>query len=225
MRARPHSTQANRLSMQSVTNVGQFSSCTNPQARSAADWEAVEREYRTGQLSVREIGRLYGLSHTAINKRARKGGWTQNLAARVRSEVSARLVSNEVSTRNDDRAVDEVASRVISLVREHRQDIGSARQLVASLVTELQDASDNIGEINMSIEGQADINRRRQMQKAVSLPARAAVIANLASALKCLVFLERQAFNLDGDMPTIKTTFMLPPGEFETIARTLIDSV
>ena len=55
-------------------------------SRSDADWEAVEREYRAGQLSIREIGRLHGVSHTAIAKRARKEGWSQNLAARVRKE-------------------------------------------------------------------------------------------------------------------------------------------
>jgi DNA-binding Lrp family transcriptional regulator len=40
--------------------------------RMSVDWEAIEREYRAGQLSVREIARQQGLSHTAINKRAKR---------------------------------------------------------------------------------------------------------------------------------------------------------
>ena len=64
--------------------------------RKLVDWEAIEREYRAGQLTVVEIGRQHGLSHTAINKRAKRDGWTRNLAGRVRKEVSARLVSEKV---------------------------------------------------------------------------------------------------------------------------------
>jgi hypothetical protein len=59
--------------------------------RKSVDWEAIEREYRAGQLTVVEIGRQHGLSHTAINKRAKRDGWTRNLADRVRKKVSARL--------------------------------------------------------------------------------------------------------------------------------------
>lgn len=173
-------------------------------SRSDADWEAVEREYRAGQLSVREIGRLHSVTHTAICKRARKSGWSQNLAAQVRDEVATRLVSTEVATGNARQAVQEAVTRVISLVRENRQDIGSARQLCATLVAELQDASANLGEIETAIEAEADSNRRRLMQRAISLPADASVIARLAGAMRNLVGLERQAFSLDNDTPTTK---------------------
>lgn len=211
------------MTMGDMANGKQRAAQTKAPTRLDADWEAVEREYRTGQLSVREIGRLHGLSHTAISKHARQEGWTQNLEARVRAEVATRLVSSEVATGNADQAVDEAANRVIALVREHRQDIGSARQLVASLVAELQDASDSIAEIETAIEAETDSSRRRLMQKAVSLPARASVIASLSVAMKNLVGMERQAFNLDSDTPAIMTTFSLAPQEFEVIARKLIE--
>ena len=38
------------------------------------DWEAVEGMYRAGLLSVREIARSQGISHTAIQKRAKADG-------------------------------------------------------------------------------------------------------------------------------------------------------
>jgi hypothetical protein len=174
--------------------------------RSDADWEAVEREYRAGQLSTREIGRIHGVSHTAVSKRAKKEGWTQNLAARVREEVATRLVSNEVATANARQVVEEAATRVIALVREHRRDIGSARQLVATLVTELQEASENVGEIEAGINDETandqGSNRRKMMLKAVSLSTRSSAIANLSVAMRNLVGLERQAFSLDNGAPT-----------------------
>jgi hypothetical protein len=60
-----------------------------PAPRKSIDWESIEREYRAGRLTVAEIGRQHGLSHTAINKRAKRDGWTRNLADAVRMEVSS----------------------------------------------------------------------------------------------------------------------------------------
>ena len=58
------------------------------------DWEAVERDYRSGILSVREIGLANGCTHTAINKRAKRDGWERERAARQQEPV--RLVSDEL---------------------------------------------------------------------------------------------------------------------------------
>ena len=58
------------------------------------DWEAIERDYRAGILSVREIGAKCGCTHTAINKRAKRDGWERDRAARQQEPV--RLVSDEL---------------------------------------------------------------------------------------------------------------------------------
>jgi hypothetical protein len=47
------------------------------------------------------------LSHAAINKRAKRDGWTRNLADRVRKEVSARLVSEKASPETERAAIAE----------------------------------------------------------------------------------------------------------------------
>ena len=63
-------------------------------SKPAIDWEAVERDYRAGILSVREIGAKCGCTHTAINKRAKAEGWERERAARQQEPV--RLVSDEL---------------------------------------------------------------------------------------------------------------------------------
>jgi phage terminase small subunit len=40
-----------------------------------ADWAAIEHAYCTTKQSARYIGRDHGISHTAINKRAKAAGW------------------------------------------------------------------------------------------------------------------------------------------------------
>lgn len=169
------------------------------------DWEKIEAEYRAGQLSVSEIGRLNSCSHTAINKRAKREGWTRDLAAKVRQEVSARLVSEGVSATNARETVELAAERDIQLIREHRRDISNGRMAVKELVDELLDAGRNRDEIEEAIEHEtaSDQNgkRRAMMLKAVSLGTRAGVASNLSVALKNLVTIERQAFGLENGLP------------------------
>ncbi|WP_072389841.1 hypothetical protein [Hyphomicrobium sp. CS1GBMeth3] len=184
---------------------------TKPAAKTKPeiDWEGIEREYRAGQLSVVEIGRQFGVSHTAINKRAKKNGWTRDLTEKVRKEVSARLVSDEVSATNAREAVTLAAERGVQVVRSHRNDISQGRERVTELIDELKEATTHRAEIEAAIEeetaGDKNSERRNRMLRAVGLPARAGVIRELATALKALIPLERQAFNLDekGEPPKL----------------------
>lgn len=169
------------------------------------DWEAIEREYRAGQLSVVEIGRQHGVSHTAINKRAKKEGWKRDLSAKVRAEVSARLVSPEVSAANAEEAIETAAARGVELVRQHRASLAHANRIVSKLLHELERGTDNIEDIEAEIETETAEDRggkrRAMMLKAVSLPTRANTATALTQALKNLIPLERQAFKLDEDTP------------------------
>ena len=165
------------------------------------DWEAIEREYRAGQLSVVEIGRQHGISHTAINKRAKRDGWSRDLTERVRKEVSTRLVSPEVSETNAREAVDLAAARGVLLVRQHRASLQKANSAIDRLLDELESHTTSIEEIEKTIEtetaGDASGARRAAMLKAVSLGARSSAAVALSSALRNVIPLERQAFNLD----------------------------
>lgn len=145
--------------------------------RPPTDWEAIEREFRAGQLSVREIGKLYGVSHTAIQKRAKAHEWVQNLTERVKEAVATKLVASEVATAtNAKQAVEEAAARVVQVIREHRTSIGRGQKITNALFGELEGAD-------------------------IPLKDKSVVLGNLSGALKTLVGLERQAFNLGDDQP------------------------
>lgn len=175
--------------------------------KKTVDWESVEREYRAGQLSVVEIGRQFGVSHTAINKRAKKLNWHRDLSEKVRQEVSARLVSEQVSaeTKADPikakEAIELAATRGVELVRQHRGGLDKLRKIAEKLATQLEADSDDIKEIEEAIEeetsGDKNPERRNRMLKAVSLGSRAGIARELSQVLKNLIPLERQAFNLD----------------------------
>jgi hypothetical protein len=170
-----------------------------------ADWEAIEGMYRAGLLSVREIARSHGISHTAIQKRAKADGWLRDLTAKVRQQVASGLVATEVATAGtatERQMVEAAATQVITLVREHRGQISRSRLLVDKLMAQLEGVADHrdlleqiIDEVEDGSTG-ASIKRREALIRAVALPSNAGVLKNLADTLKVVIGLEREAFNV-----------------------------
>lgn len=61
------------------------------------DWDMVEREYRAGIKTLREIGVMAGVTHGAVNQRAVKFGWTRNLEAKIKAKTQDLLSKKELS--------------------------------------------------------------------------------------------------------------------------------
>ncbi|PXW42068.1 terminase small subunit [Klebsiella oxytoca] len=59
------------------------------------DWEAIRREYETDGVSARKLAEKYGLSHTAINQRAKNEGWQKPAKKIPEKTVSTRKVSTK----------------------------------------------------------------------------------------------------------------------------------
>lgn len=172
------------------------------------DWEAIEREYRAGQLSTREIARQHCVSDTAIRKKAKAEGWERDLSDKVRQQARAKLVRDASSQSgsqdqraNEAQTVEAAALRHVEIVRQHRHAIGRGRDLTLRLLDELDATTTHVGELEDLIVdetlGDTNSQRRNAMLKAVALPSRAGVIKDLSAAAKNWITLERQAFSLD----------------------------
>ncbi|WP_085600410.1 MULTISPECIES: hypothetical protein [unclassified Pseudomonas] len=171
------------------------------------DWEAIERAYRAGALSIRTIAERQGVSDTAIRKKAKTLGWARDLSDQVRKEVRSKLVRGEV--RNDQGAnreldaeiIEEAAEEGAQVVRSHRRDIRRATNIANLLMDDLLTTIKRREEIEGAIaEETADDEsgfRRSSMLAAVALPSNAKTLFQLSSAMKNLQVLERQAFGLD----------------------------
>lgn len=171
------------------------------------DWEAIERAYRAGSLSIRTIAERQGVSDTAIRKKAKVLGWARDLSDQVRKEVRSKLVRGEV--RNDQGAnceldaeiIEEAAEEGARVVRSHRRDIRKATNLANLLMDDLLSTIQRREEIEEDIEAETseDNNgmRRASMLAAVSLPSNSKTLFQLSSAMKNLQVLERQAYSLD----------------------------
>ena len=174
--------------------------------RQLADWEAIEREYRAGQVSIVSLAKANGITEGAVRKRAKLNGWVRALGNRIREAVQEELTrgtDDGTKQLRDDEIVRTHAAIGADVVRHHRHAIGRGRDLTLRLLDELDAATTKVGELQDMIEaetaGDKTSQRRNVMMRAVELPSRAGVIKDLSAAAKNWVALERQAFNLGDD--------------------------
>ena len=65
--------------------------------RSDIDWEAVERLYVAGQLTIRQIANECGISTTAITDHAKADGWKRDLSAAIEARTKAKISTIDVN--------------------------------------------------------------------------------------------------------------------------------
>ena len=180
--------------------------------KKAPDWEKIELDYRAGIKTLRQIAGEHGVTHGAINKRAKRDGWSRDLSAKIAAKadalVSKSAVSNLVSTEpriSERQIVDDNAALVASVHLSHRKDIQRSRRVTMALLEELerQTGADNValleqmGELMRREDDKGQDKLNDLYQKIISLPGRAKTMKDLGESLRVMVTLERQAFGLD----------------------------
>jgi hypothetical protein len=139
------------------------------------DWKGIERDYRAGVMSIREIAKWYGVSHTAINKRAKAEGWTRE--AQPRHFDRKALVGEIVSVKVD---------------AKPEELTGRARGMAARLLDELDTVTANVGQLEEMIETEeSDPRRRGALMKAISLGERARTLKDITATMKTLTETEQ----------------------------------
>lgn len=180
------------------------------------DWERVELDYRAGIKTLRQIADDHGITHGAVNKRAKAKGWTRDLSAKIAAKIAEKVsraeVSTEVSKRREvsEREVVEVnATKGAEVLLEHRSDIRRGRTLFQNLMTELEaQVSDpqvfhELGVLLRSENDKGQDKLNDLYHKVISMPGRVDSAKKLVETLEKLVKMEREAFGIlpakDGD--------------------------
>ena len=178
----------------------------------APDWEKIEADYRAGIKTLRQIAGEHGVTHGAINKRAKRDGWSRDLTAKIAAKanelVSKSAVSTPVSTESrisEREVVDANAQAIVSVRLAHRKDIQRSRSITMRLLEELELQSgrenaellEQLGELMRREDDRGQDKLNDLYQKIISLPGRAKTMKDLGESLRVLVTLERQAFGLD----------------------------
>ncbi len=187
----------------------------NPvQPAKKADWERIEIDYRAGVKSLREIAGEHGISEGAIRKRAKRDGWTRDLADKIqqRAEDLVRTQAVRTEVRSEQRAterqvIEANAEAVANVKMAHRSDISRARAIVNGLLDELQEmvGSDNatllqeLGDLLRSEDENGKDRLNDLYQQIISLPGRSKAMKDLTASLQSLVAMERTAYGMDKD--------------------------
>lgn len=195
------------------------------------DWELIEKDYRAGIKTVRQIAEERGVSHTAINKKAKQFSWERDLQEKIqttaKNKVSRQVVSTEVSTETklSDAQVVEVYSDIVASVDMiQREDvklaIDNSRNQLKELVLlgdpEFHDKLVALGEVfdesGPTSNGGWKTDKNNELYKyIISLAGRVKMSKEIAASHGVYIPLQRKIFGLDAEK---KST-----GEFEEMLR------
>lgn len=187
--------------------------------RLPVDWEVVEREYRGGILSLREIAELHpGTNHVAIARKAKKDGWERNLSEKIKAKAEALVTKQSVTGGvtekgrvTEQQVIETNAQAIVNVRLSHRAGLSEGREIIKSMMGEL---SSQCGEENAELLRQLGNMMRSPDEfgndklndlylKIVSLPGRAKTMKDLADSMAKLIDKERQAFDLDKDIKEV----------------------
>jgi hypothetical protein len=129
------------------------------------DWEAIERAYRAGSLSVRAIGDAQGVNHATILKRAKKEGWARDLTEQVRAATKQKVTKavttdgNHAPLVTDAEIIEEASDQAAAVVLAHRTGLAQWRNIANKLCVALQGiqvTEENIGDFSRSLNAGVD---------------------------------------------------------------------
>lgn len=156
------------------------------QQRRRVDWDAVERDYRTGQFTEQELAEKHGATRSAVSKHKRVKGWTKDLQGEIRQATNARLVAelvaNEVA-----KGSEKVADTVLVAAQANTRVVLGHRKRLSDLHRLAEDAQAKLEEMGQTL---VDVREAATFVQAVN---------GLATITKTLIEQERKAFGLDDE--------------------------
>lgn len=178
------------------------------------DWEAIERDYRAGLLTLRELAEIHGGSHVTIARKAKKENWERDLSARVAARAAAivtRAAVTESETKqravSDRRVVEATAQAIATVILRQHASIRRNRALSEKLLDELEAQCDQpeifaqLGELLSSPDEKGTDKLNEIYRKVISLPSRIDGAKKMAETLRILISLEREAYHMDKEAP------------------------
>lgn len=163
--------------------------------------QAILDDIRAGLLKTAQIAEKHGVGYHTVYRLRDMAGGEKDLHADIVFKATQDVVALRIADNiNDNVIVNENAQIVLAMMREHSQSVMRARGVAALLMDDLEATIRNRAEIENDIEiecsSDEDGLRKSRMKRAVSLAANTKVLADLSGALKTLIGLEREMFNI-----------------------------
>jgi hypothetical protein len=143
------------------------------------NWAEIELAYRAGILTLRQLAQEHSITHGAINKRAKRDGWTRDLATQIKNKADELVSSASVS-----KLVSKESPAELDTISAGAEAIARIKLTQRARIT---------AQMDMLLRLQADFER----MAGDDLGERVDIAKKMADILKVLTGLERQAYNLD----------------------------
>ena len=178
------------------------------------DWELIERDYRAGIKTLRQIAEERGVSHVAIQKRAKKDAWSRDLSQKVQQRAAELVTKAEVTNSvNKERAVNDLETVkvygevVANIDLSQREDVKLAMANARGMLVELAAMADpRFTSLLERLAEEFDESGPMFKDKAnelyryiISLPGRIKMAKELAATHGVYVPLQRKIYKLDED--------------------------
>jgi hypothetical protein len=189
------------------------------------DWELVERDYRAGLKTLRQIGSERGVSHVAIQKRAKTYGWTRDLSERIQARARYKVTKSAATraryheslqtkaARMSDTQVVEQYSDIVAAVDEiQREDVRKAIDNTRAQLQELATLGDSqfrsrlewlgqvMDESGPTESGGFKADKVNELYRyVISLAGRIKMSKEIAAAYAVYIPIQRKIFGLDGE--------------------------
>lgn len=177
--------------------------------RHKTDWEAVERDYRTGRFTLRELEAKHGAFNSSIARKAKKDGWTQDLSIAIKQATNAKLTEALVSSAASDGAQKDSSAVLVAaevnkqVILGHRKGLQELTSVKRTLLDQIQQAAALLPDLAEVVEmvRQPDDNgvdrANDALRKAMSRSALVDDLKKLADVDEKVRKGEREAFGLD----------------------------
>jgi DNA-binding Lrp family transcriptional regulator len=191
------------------------------------DKEALQAQFETGTLSLRELSKQFGMDpkkgHVQIKRLADREGWTQDLGAKIQAKAEAKLAKQALpaekreAPRIADKAIIEANAEAIVQVRmRHRTDISRGMVLSLNLMAELEHHTLNmdllmqLGDLMRNPDDKGKDKLFDAFNSVISLPDRIKSAKALSEMMKNYIALEREAYGIkeaeQKDLSTVNVT-------------------
>lgn len=182
-----------------------------PPKRKRADWEAIERDYRAGKLTLREMAAKHGCTNGRIAQVAKEKAWARgDLKEQVQQATQALLIAKEVSTEVS-RVKQGLSETVVAaaevnkqVILAHRGRVAKATDVAMRMLAELDATTSRREQIEAMFEMLSEEMDERdkaaaqqQLRDFMRLHSRVGSVHKLMDALGKAQALERTAFGLD----------------------------
>ncbi|CBV42531.1 hypothetical protein [Halomonas elongata] len=158
------------------------------------DWEAVERDYRTGRFSLQQLSDRHGPSKSQISKKAAAEGWEKDLTGAVQQRTREKLSRPEASAPDvpESDIIEQASDENAAIVRGHRAALSRWRRIADRFADRL-DQQLEAGEITVQLKSGE--------LASIDLPLDyiAKAMGAGTQAFDRVIRLERQSYGLDQD--------------------------